>query len=54
LWVERGESPSDELTSTELENLQENLSHLRGTLLTVIDGLERLERRLEKYESYRA
>lgn len=54
LWVERGESPSDELTSTELENLQESLSHLRGTLLTVIDGLERLERRLEKYESYRA
>lgn len=54
LWFEKGTSPSDELTSTELENLQESLSHLRGSLLTVIDGLERLERRLEKYESYRA
>jgi transcriptional regulator with XRE-family HTH domain len=54
LWVERGDSPSDEMTSTELENLQESLSFLRGRLLSVIDGLERLERRLEKYESYRA
>jgi len=54
LWVERGSSPSDEMNATELENLQDSLSHLRGSLLTVIDGLERLERRLEKYESFRA
>ncbi len=54
LWVERGSSPSDEMNSTELENLQESLSLLRGNLLSVIDGLERLERRLEKYESFRA
>lgn len=53
LWLERGDSPGDELSKTELMSLQESLSHLRGNLLTVINGLERVERRLEKYESFR-
>ena len=53
LWLERGNSPSDEVSESELESLQKSLSHLRGNLLTVIAGLERIERRLEQYESYR-
>jgi transcriptional regulator with XRE-family HTH domain len=53
LLVERGESPSDEVNETELASLQETLSQLRGNLLSVVGGLERIERRLEQYESYR-
>ena len=53
LLVERGESPGDEVNESELVSLQETLSHLRGSLLTVIDGLERIEKRLEQYESFR-
>lgn len=53
LLLERGESPSDEVSESELESLQKSLSHLRGSLLSVISGLERIERRLEQYESYR-
>jgi transcriptional regulator with XRE-family HTH domain len=53
LLVERGESPSDEVNESELASLQETLSQLRGHLLTVVGGLERIERRLEQYESYR-
>ena len=52
LLYERGEGPSDELDDTEITNMQESLSRLRGSLLTVCDGLERLEKRLETYESY--
>jgi len=53
-WLlhERGESPSDEQLETEIASLQENLSRLRGMLLTVVDGMERIEKRLEQYESY--
>lgn len=53
LLVERGESPSDEFNVTEMASLQEALSQLRGSLLTVVGGLERIEKRLEQYESYR-
>jgi transcriptional regulator with XRE-family HTH domain len=53
LLMERGESPSDEVNDSELASLQETLSQLRGSLLTVIGGLERIEKRLEQYESYR-
>jgi ribosome-binding protein aMBF1 (putative translation factor) len=53
LLVERGESPSDEMNETEIASLQESLSQLRGNLLTVIHGMERIEKRLEQYESYR-
>lgn len=53
LLVERGESPSDEVNESELALLQETLSQLRGSLLTVIGGLERVEKRLGQYESYR-
>jgi hypothetical protein len=51
--MERGESPSDELDESEIESLQKTLSQLRGSLLTVIGGLERIEKRLEQYESFR-
>jgi transcriptional regulator with XRE-family HTH domain len=53
LLMERGESPSDEVNDSELASLQETLSQLRGSLLTVIGGLERIEKSLEQYESYR-
>jgi len=53
LLSELGESPSDELHETEIQKLQETLSQLRGTLLGVVSGLERIEKRLEQYESYR-
>lgn len=53
LLIERGESPSDEIDEPEIKSLQKSLSLLRGNLLTVIGGLERIERRLEQYESYR-
>jgi transcriptional regulator with XRE-family HTH domain len=53
LLMERGESPSDELDESEIESLQKTLSQLRGSLLTVIGGLERIEKRLEQYESFR-
>ncbi len=53
LLVERGESPSDEMNETEIASLQESLSQLRGNLITVIRGMERIEKRLEQYESYR-
>jgi len=53
-WLlhERGESPGDENVETEIARLQENLSRLRGMLLSVVEGMERIERRLEQYESY--
>ena len=53
LLTERGESPSDEVDESEIASLQRTLGQLRGTLLTVIGGLERIEKRLEQYESYR-
>ena len=53
LLVERGESPSSEFDESEISSLQATLSQLRGSLLTVIGGLERIEKRLEQYESYR-
>jgi len=52
LLLEKGESPSDIVSESEMESLQKSLSQLRGSLLTVISGLERIERRLEQYESY--
>jgi len=53
LLMERGESPSDEIDESEIESLQRTLGQLRGNLLTVIGGLELIEKRLEQYESYR-
>ena len=53
LLMERGESPSDGMDESEIASLQRTLGQLRGTLLTVIGGLERIEKRLEQYESYR-
>jgi len=53
LLTERGESPSDEVDESEIASLQRTLGQLRGALLTVIGGLERIEKRLEQYESYR-
>lgn len=53
LLMERGESPSDEVDEAEIASLQRTLGQLRGTLLTVIGGLELVEKRLEQYESYR-
>ena len=53
LLMERGESPSDEIDESEIESLQRTLGQLRGNLLTVIGGLELVEKRLEQYESYR-
>ena len=49
LLMERGESPSDEIDESEIESLQRTLGQLRGNLLTVIGGLELIEKRLEKY-----
>ena len=53
LLMERGESPSDEIDESEIASLQRTLGQLRGNLLTVIGGLELIEKRLEQYESYR-
>ena len=53
LLMERGESPSDEMDESEIASLQRTLGRLRGNLLTVIGGLELIEKRLEQYESYR-
>jgi transcriptional regulator with XRE-family HTH domain len=53
LLMERGESPSDGMDESEIASLQRTLSQLRGNLLTVIGGLELIEKRLEQYESYR-
>ena len=53
LLMERGESPSDEVDEAEIASLQRTLGQLRGSLLTVIGGLELVEKRLEQYESYR-
>ena len=53
LLIEQGESPGDEVDESEIESLQRSLSQLRGSLLTVIGGLERIEKRLEQYESFR-
>ena len=53
LLMERGESPSDEIDESEIASLQRTLGRLRGNLLTVIGGLELIEKRLEQYESYR-
>ena len=53
LIMERGESPSDEIDESEIASLQRTLGQLRGNLLTVIGGLELVEKRLEQYESYR-
>jgi len=53
LLMERGESPSDEVDESEIASLQRTLGQLRGSLLTVIGGLERIEKRLEQYETYR-
>ena len=41
------------MDESEIASLQRTLGQLRGTLLTVIGGLERIEKRLEQYESYR-
>jgi len=53
LLVQRGESPSDEVNESELASLQESLGQLRSSLLNVVGGLERIEKRLEQYENYR-
>ena len=53
LLMERGESPSDEIDESEIASLQRTLGRLLGNLLTVIGGLELIEKRLEQYESYR-
>ena len=53
LLMERGESPSDEMDESEIASLQRTLGRLLGNLLTVIGGLELIEKRLEQYESYR-
>lgn len=53
LLMERGDSPTDDLGESDLASLQKSIEQLRGSLLTVIGGLERIEKRLERYESRR-
>ena len=49
-----GEAPVDTLTETEMMHIRESVVRMREQLLTLVDELEQLQRRLETYESYQA
>ena len=49
-----GGAPVDALTETEMMQIRDSVVRMREQLIAVADELERLQRRLESYESYRA
>lgn len=49
-----GGSPVDSLTETEMMHIRDSVVRMRGQVLTLVDELENLQRRLESYESYRS
>ena len=48
-----GEAPVDTLTETEMMHIRESVERMREQLMTVVEELEQLQKRLESYESYR-
>ena len=48
-----GEAPVDTLTETEMMHIRESVERIREQVMTVVDELEQLQKRLESYESYR-
>ena len=48
-----GEAPVDTLTETEMMHIRESVERMREQVMTVVDELEQLQKRLESYESYR-
>ena len=49
-----GESPVDGLTETEMMHIRDSIVRMREQVLTLVDELEKLQERLESYESYQA
>jgi transcriptional regulator with XRE-family HTH domain len=49
-----GESPVDSLTPTEMMHIRDTVVRMRQQVLTLVDELEQLQKRLESYESYQA
>ncbi len=49
-----GESPVDSLTGTEMMQIRDTVVRMREQVLTLVDELEHLQKRLESYESYQA
>lgn len=49
-----GESPVDALTETEMMHIRDAVVRMREQVLTLVDELEKLQKRLESYESYQA
>jgi transcriptional regulator with XRE-family HTH domain len=49
-----GESPVDSLTETEMMHIRDSVVRMREQVLTLVDELEQLQKRLESYESYQA
>jgi transcriptional regulator with XRE-family HTH domain len=49
-----GESPADSLTETEMMHIRESVVRMREQVLTLVEELEQLQKRLESYESYQA
>ena len=49
-----GESPVDSLTETEMMHIRESVVRMREQVLTLVEELEQLQKRLESYESYQA
>ena len=47
-----GESPADSLTETEMMHIRDSVVRMREQVLTLVDELEQLQKRLESYESY--
>jgi transcriptional regulator with XRE-family HTH domain len=48
-----GEAPIDALTETEMMHIRDSVERMREQVMTVVDELEQLQKRLESYESYR-
>jgi len=48
-----GEAPIDTLTETEMMHIRDSVERMREQVMTVVDELEQLQKRLESYESYR-
>jgi transcriptional regulator with XRE-family HTH domain len=49
-----GESPVDSLTETEMMHIRDSVVRMREQVLTLVEELEQLQKRLESYESYQA
>ncbi len=49
-----GGSPVDSLTETEMMHIRDSVVRMREQMLTLVDELENLRKRLESYESYQS